>query len=74
MKKNERNFLINVMWKPLFAALMTAALSKGTGVDSYIIAVFLGVASAAACYLDYKVFMKKDLPSDNKEIGEKESV
>ena len=57
MKKRERNFLINVMWKPIFAAFMTAILARGTGFNTYIIALCLGIASSAACYLDFRVFM-----------------
>ncbi len=59
MKKNERYFLINVMWVPTFVGIMTVALSKCPGVNPYIIAVFMGVVGAAMCYLDYKVFIKR---------------
>ena len=33
MKKNEKAFLVNVMWVPLFAALMTVDHSKAQGVN-----------------------------------------
>lgn len=59
MKKNERYFLVNVMWVPMFVGIMTVALSKCPGVNPYIIAVFMGVVGAAICYLDYRVFMKR---------------
>ncbi len=59
MKKNERYFLVNVMWVPTFVGIMTVALSKCPGVNPYIIAVFMGVVGAAMCYLDYKVFIKR---------------
>ncbi len=49
----------NVMWVPIFAGIMTVALSKCPGVNPYIIAVFMGVVGAAMCYLDYKVFIKR---------------
>ncbi len=65
MKKNEKAFLVNVMWVPLFVGIMTAALSKCPGVNPYIIAVLMGVIGSAMCFLDYKVFMKKELSSDN---------
>ena len=54
MKKNERAFLVNVMWVPLFVGIMTAALSKNPGVNPYIIAVLMGVIGMAMCYLNYK--------------------
>lgn len=57
MKKKERNFLVNIMWKPVFAAIMTAVLARGTGFNPFIIAAILGAASSAACYLDYRVFL-----------------
>lgn len=31
MKKNERAFLVNVMWVPLFVGIMTAALFEDIG-------------------------------------------
>jgi hypothetical protein len=31
MKKNERAFLVNVMWVPLFVRIMTAALIEDIG-------------------------------------------
>ena len=65
MKKNERAFLVNVMWVPLFVGIMTAALSKNSGVNPYIIAVLMGVIGMTMCYLDYKVFMKKEFSSEN---------
>ena len=65
MKKNERAFLVNVMWVPLFVGIMTAALSKNPGVNPYIIAVLMGVIGMAMCYLNYKVFMKKEFSSEN---------
>ncbi len=43
MKKNERAFLVNAMWVPLFVGIMTAALSKNPSVNPYIIAVLMGV-------------------------------
>ena len=64
MKKNEKAFLINVMWVPLFAGVMTAILSKAPRVDPYLVGVFMGVVGAAMCYLDYKIFMKK-APEEN---------
>lgn len=57
-KKNEKAFLINVMWVPLFVGIMTAALSKAPGVDSYIAGFFMGAVGVGMCYLDYRVFMK----------------
>ena len=65
MKKNERAFLVNVMWVPLFVGIMTAALSKNPGVNPYIIAVLMGVIGMAMRYLDYKVFMEKEFSSEN---------
>lgn len=60
MKKGmnkDRAFLINVMWVPLFAGVMTVALSNLGSINPYTIAVFMGVVGAAMCYLDYRVFM-----------------
>ncbi len=51
----------NVMWVPLFAGVMTVALSNEGSVNPYIIAVFMGVVGAAMCYLDYKVFIKRKI-------------
>lgn len=58
MRKHEKYFLINIMWVPLFAGVMTVVFSRTSSVNPYIIAVFMGVVGAAMCYLDYKVFMK----------------
>ena len=64
MKKNEKAFVINVMWVPLFVGIMTAILSKGTAVDPYIVGAFMGFVGTAMCYLDYILFIKK---GSNKE-------
>jgi hypothetical protein len=52
------------MWVPLFAGVMTVILSKAPGVDPYLVGVYMGVVGAAMCYLDYKIFMKKE-PEEN---------
>ena len=52
------------MWVPRFVGIMTVAFSKNPGVDPYIIAVLMGVIGSAMCYLDYKVFMKKESSND----------
>ena len=59
MKKNEKFFLLNVMWVPLFVEIMTAVFSNNPGVNLYIVAVVMGVIGAAMCYLDYVIFMKR---------------
>ena len=59
MKKNEKSFLINVMWVPCFTGIMTAALSKAPNANPFIVAIFMGIVGAAMCYLDYVVFIKK---------------
>ncbi|SDB13278.1 hypothetical protein [Butyrivibrio sp. INlla16] len=65
MKKNEKAFLVNVMWVPLFAALMTVALSKAPGVNPYFVGALMGAIGAALCYWDYRVFMKKASKDEN---------
>ena len=42
MRKNEKAFWVNVMWVPLFAALMTVALSKAPGVNPYFVGALMG--------------------------------
>ena len=59
MNKEERKLIINIVWKPLFAAIMTAVLIMGTGIHPIVIGVTLGIASAAACFLDLKKFLEK---------------
>lgn len=58
MEKKERNLIINILWKPFFAAVMTAGLSLKTEIHPIIIAVALGAASSIACYLDLKRYIK----------------
>lgn len=52
--KKEKKAIIYILWKPLFAALMTGILSKGTSIDPIIIGLGLGTAAAVACYFDIK--------------------
>ena len=65
MKKNEKYFLINVMWVPLFVGIMTAVFSSNPGVNLYMVAVVMGIIGAAMCYLDYMVFMKRMLSDED---------
>ena len=58
MEKKERALIINIIWKPFFAAIMTASLTVGTEIHPIIIGSALGVASSIACYLDLKRYMK----------------
>ena len=65
MKKNEKAFVINVMWLPLFVGIMTAILSKGAAVDPYIAGAFMGVVGTFMCYLDYILFIKKGIKEES---------
>lgn len=58
MEKKERSLIINIIWKPFFAAIMTAILIVGTELHPIIIGLALGAASSIACYLDLKRYMK----------------
>ncbi|MCI6561663.1 MAG: hypothetical protein ACI4J2_02380 [Ruminococcus sp.] len=58
MDKKEKNLIINIVWKPFFAAIMTACLSLGTELPPILIGITLGIAASIACYLDLKKFIK----------------
>ena len=58
MDKKERNLILNIVWKPFFAAIMTAILIMNTEIPDILIGITLGLASSFACYLDLKKFMK----------------
>jgi len=58
MDKNERNLIINIEWKPFLAAIMTMGLIRSTELLDILIGVTLGIASALACYLDLRKFIK----------------
>ncbi|MBR3678917.1 MAG: hypothetical protein IKL87_01790 [Oscillospiraceae bacterium] len=58
MDKKERNMIINIVWKPFFAAFTTALLSMSTELPPALIGIILGIAASAACYLDLKKYIK----------------
>ncbi len=66
MNKKERNLIINIVWKPFFAAIMTTTLIVRTELSPVLIGISLGIASSFACYLDLKKYLKSkenfDLP------------
>ena len=57
MEKKERNLIINILWKPFFAAVTTASLTISTEIHPIIIGLALGAASSIACYLDLKRYI-----------------
>lgn len=62
--KKEKNLIINILWKPFFAAIMTATLIVSTELSPVLIGISLGIASSAACYLDLKKYLKAKEKSD----------
>lgn len=62
MKKEE---IINIAWKPLFAAVMTGILSKATAIDPVVIGLALGIAAACACILDIKKIAAEQTGKEN---------
>ena len=52
-----KSFFINVLWKPFFAAIMTAILCKATELPEILIGVSIGVAASAGCYFDVKKYL-----------------
>ena len=58
MEKKERNLIVNIIWKPFFAAIMTTVLISSTDLPPVLIGITLGLASSIACYLDLKKIYK----------------
>ena len=54
MDKKTKSFFIHMLWKPFFAAIMTAILCVGTELPEILIGVSIGVAAAAGCFFDIK--------------------
>ena len=54
MDKKERSLVLNIVWKPFFAAMMTAVLSVKTELPPLLIGAALGIAASVACYLDLR--------------------
>lgn len=67
MDKKEKNLIINIVWKPFFAALMTTMLIMKTELPALLIGITLGLACSFACYLDLKKYIKM---KDNSDIHE----
>lgn len=44
--------VLNICWKPLFAALMTGILSQATQIHPILIGGMLGIAAAISCYME----------------------
>ena len=59
MDKKERTLVLDIAWKPLFAALMTAILSMKTGLHPLLIGATLGIAASIACYLDLRRYLRE---------------
>lgn len=63
--------IINICWKPLFAAIMTGILAEKTSINSILLGTVLGIAAAIACYLDVKRILKQkeeNLPDAEKDL------
>ena len=58
MDKKERSLVLNIVWKPFFAAMMTAVLSVKTELPPLLIGAALGIAGAAACCLDLRRYLR----------------
>lgn len=54
MKNIKKSQIINICWRPMFAALMTGILSKSTDFDAIVIGLVLGTAASIACYFEVK--------------------
>ena len=54
-----KSFFINMLWKPFFAAIMTASLCKATELPEILIGVAIGVAASAGCYFDIKKYLSR---------------
>ena len=59
MDKKTKNFFINVLWKPFFAAIMTAILCVSTELPEILIGVSIGVAASAGCYFEIKKYLSQ---------------
>ena len=57
MDKKAKSLFINALWKPFFAAIMTAGLCVSTELPEILIGVTIGVAASAGCYLDIKKYL-----------------
>lgn len=58
MDKNEKNLLINIVWKPFVSALFTMSLIISTELNPILIGVSIGIASSIGCYMDLKKYIK----------------
>lgn len=59
MDKKTKNCFINVLWKPFFAATMTAILCINTELPEILIGISMGIASSAGCYFDIKKYLSQ---------------
>ena len=59
MNKKTKNFFINMLWKPFFAAIMTATLCVSTELPEILIGISMGIAASAGCYLDIKKYLSQ---------------
>lgn len=54
--------VLNICWKPLFAALMTGILIQTTQIHPILIGALLGIAAAISCCLEVNRLLRdKDL-------------
>ena len=58
--KKRCNQIINICWKPMFAAIMTGILAQKTSINSILLGTVLGIAAATACYFDVERLLKKE--------------
>ncbi len=56
MDTKEKRLAVSIVWKPFFAAVMTAILAIKTELPALLIGAALGLASSAACYWDLKKY------------------
>ena len=59
MNKKTNKFFINALWKPFFAAIMTAILCVNTELPEILIGITMGIAASAGCYLDIKKYLSQ---------------
>ena len=59
MDMKTKSFFVTALWKPLFAAIMTAILCVSTELPEILIGVTIGVAASAGCYLDIKKYLSQ---------------
>ena len=56
--------IINIAWKPFFAAVMTGILTNATGIHPVLLGLGFGGAAAVSCYIELKKYVSE--PIDDK--------